>query len=261
MTPLNIGLRIAAKFREVSLCKTTGPQSSLAALAVDVLLPAREVWLPAQPCSPPAVVASSSSSTSGGGDSTKKSGVVMDPTDTTKQAKKGGVLKDRNFGDPPSLDVIQATVSWNPFGFGVYSSLVQPAPGYKVPAGEDLLPDIAESWETSPDGLTITMKIRQNVKWHNKAPVNGRAFDIGRHRCQLEPLRRQGQRPRRHRQLSVDPSAPVLSLTATDAKTVVIKLKEPLVYALAALRLVRQLHRRRRDHAQGDGRAFDPRRT
>ncbi len=32
---------------------------------------------------------------------------------------------------------------------------------------------IAESWET-PDKNTYTFKIRQNVFWHNKAPVNGR---------------------------------------------------------------------------------------
>ena len=114
----------------------------------------------------------------GGGEEGKEQPRPRTPVDTSKQAKKGGVLKDRNFGDPPSLDVIQATVSWNPFGFGVYSSLVQPAPGYLKPAGEELLPDIAESWETSPDGMTLTLKIRQNVKWHNKAPVNGRAMTM-----------------------------------------------------------------------------------
>src|SRR5439155_17203502 len=32
---------------------------------------------------------------------------------------------------------------------------------------------------------------------------------------------------------SVDPNAPVLSFTAADPKTVVVKLKEPLVFALA----------------------------
>ena len=126
-----------------------------------------------------AFLAACGGSDSGGGGEKKESNkLVQTPVDTSKQAKKGGVLKDRNFGDPPSLDVIQATVSWNPFGFGVYSSLVQPAPGYLKPAGEELLPDIAESWETSPDGMTLTLKIRQNVKWHNKAPVNGRAMTI-----------------------------------------------------------------------------------
>ncbi len=42
------------------------------------------------------------------------------------------------------------------------------------------LPDIAlqgrlaESWEMSPDGLTLTFHIRQGVHWHDKAPMNGR---------------------------------------------------------------------------------------
>jgi peptide/nickel transport system substrate-binding protein len=169
-----------------------------------------------------------------GGGSKESSGVVTKPVDTSKAAKKGGVLKDRNFGDPPSLDVIQATVSWNPFGFGVYSSLVQPAPGYLKPAGEELLPDIAESWETSPDGMTLTLKIRQNVKWHNKAPVNGRAMTIDDVVASWERMAAKGS-ARSGIVNKVSPAAPILSFTATDARTIQVKLKEPLVYALALL--------------------------
>ena len=63
-----------------------------------------------------AFLAACGGSDSGGGGEKKESNkLVQTPVDTSKQAKKGGVLKDRNFGDPPSLDVIQATVSWNPF--------------------------------------------------------------------------------------------------------------------------------------------------
>lgn len=36
--------------------------------------------------------------------------------------------------------------------------------------------DLAESWTVSSDGLTYTFKLRKDVKWHNKAPVNGRPF-------------------------------------------------------------------------------------
>ena len=32
----------------------------------------------------------------------------------------------------------------------------------------------AESWDVSPDMLTYTFNIREGVKWHNKAPMNGR---------------------------------------------------------------------------------------
>jgi ABC-type transport system substrate-binding protein len=82
-------------------------------------------------------------------------------------------------------------------------------------------PDFAESWEISPDGLQITMKLRANAKWHNKAPVNGRAadssdvlFSWNRYTTNA-PLRGLVSN-------SANPQAPVLSMAATDARTVVI---------------------------------------
>ena len=37
-------------------------------------------------------------------------------------------------------------------------------------------PVLVKSWQVSPDGLTWTFKLKDNVKWQNKPPVNGRAF-------------------------------------------------------------------------------------
>lgn len=39
-----------------------------------------------------------------------------------------------------------------------------------------LAPCLAKSWDISPDGLTVTFKLREGVKWQNIAPVNGREF-------------------------------------------------------------------------------------
>ena len=166
---------------------------------------------------------------SGGGD---KSSLVTERVDTTKQAKRGGIMKDRTFSDVPSLDIFTASSPHNGVGPHAYSSLVQFKPGYLKPSEREVAADLVESWEWSPDGLQITMKLRQGVKWHNKPPVNGRALDID---DVLFAWNRFASKSSGRAAVAnvADPSAPVLSLTATDSKTIVIKLVEPVVYALA----------------------------
>lgn len=39
---------------------------------------------------------------------------------------------------------------------------------------KDPYPDLAESWETSDDGLVVTFHLRQGINWANIPPVNGR---------------------------------------------------------------------------------------
>ena len=128
---------------------------------------------------------SSSSSSSGGssaGSSTAqnndKSGLLSPTVDTTKQAKRGGTHKFYIAGEPSSFDVHLAINPLEAVQRNVYARLTSEKPGYLKPTQNNIAPDIAESWETSPDGLTITLKVRQGVKWHNKAPVNGRAMDM-----------------------------------------------------------------------------------
>ena len=56
--------------------------------------------------------------------------------------------------------------------------MINEKPGYLEPPKGELYGDLAQSWEVSPDRLTITIKIKPDIKWHNKAPVNGRKVDI-----------------------------------------------------------------------------------
>ena len=41
----------------------------------------------------------------------------------------------------------------------------------KLDAGKKAIPDAAESWETSEDALTITFKLRQDLKWSDGEPL------------------------------------------------------------------------------------------
>lgn len=42
-----------------------------------------------------------------------------------------------------------------------------------------LTPYLVKSWQVSPDALTWTLRLRDDVKWHNASPVNGRPFNSG----------------------------------------------------------------------------------
>ena len=98
---------------------------------------------------------------------------------------------------------------------------------------------LAESWDISPDGLTYTFHIREGVRWHDKAPMNGRqltAHDIeyNFHRIlgmgdfsEAGPTTFQIAGPLKN--------IPWESIAATDDATVVMKLTEP---RLDFLRLV-----------------------
>src|SRR6476620_8589230 len=114
-------------------------------------------------------------SSDSGGKQADKSSLVAKADDTTKQAKRGGVLKDRTFGDPASMDGLEPQSPWNAIGPMVYSALAKFEPGYMKPAANKVVPDLAESWEFAPDGMSIVFKLRPNLKFHDKAPVNGRA--------------------------------------------------------------------------------------
>jgi ABC-type transport system substrate-binding protein len=111
----------------------------------------------------------------------------------------------------------------------VYSTLLVAKPGHaEAPTGE-LQGQLAQSWEVSPDGLTITMKMRPGVKWHNRQPVNGREMDMDDvmfsfdHYKELGPLASLVFN-------DVSPGAPVLKTEAPDASTLVMTLKDPIVF-------------------------------
>src|SRR3954468_5258350 len=157
-------------------------------------------------------------------------GLLTQPADTFKTAKRDGVMKDRTFGDTATLDILAPSTTHNSVGPLVYSALFQFEPGYLKPTEYKIAGDAIESWETAPDGLTITGKLRAGMKFHDKAPINGRAADAQDVVASWDRFARLSS-GRIGVANVADPTAPVLSVTATDQRTIVIKLLEPLVYA------------------------------
>ena len=105
----------------------------------------------------------------GGGATATAAGGQTTPAPTTGAIKRGGTFRDAKFfsitdvPDPHTSTAI-AWVTWTWMG--------EAAVQWSNDATE-ILPVLVESWEYSPDGLTLTLNAREGVKWHNKPPVTG----------------------------------------------------------------------------------------
>jgi ABC-type transport system substrate-binding protein len=172
---------------------------------------------------------------SGRGDA---SGLLASIDDELSRARTGGRFVWPNNREPVHFDgKAQGQVQLNHHNGLAYEALVRNKPGIGEPSTfTESLPELATSWEISPDGLQYTFKIRQGVKFHNKPPINGRVLDAEdvsitweKYENATTPNNAPANSNRRN------PAAPVLSIRATDAQTVVMRLNEPSSYMLQHL--------------------------
>jgi ABC-type transport system substrate-binding protein len=152
------------------------------------------------------------------------SGLVTEPSDETKSLKRGGVLVNRTTSEPNTLE--PHLFPGNFTAQDTYSGLWLIKDGHLSYTTGEIEGDVVESWEFSPDKLTLTAKINSNAHFAPTAPVNGRTVDAHDVVATFQ----------RHKNVSnqraefaneINPQAPVVSVTATDDQTVVIKLSEP----------------------------------
>ena len=90
----------------------------------------------------------------------------------------GGVMKVAATWNFQSIDPIDSAAGGTvTIPNMVYNRLIGftrgPAADVFVP---EIVPELAASWERSPDGLTFTFDITPGVTWQNIAPLNGRPF-------------------------------------------------------------------------------------
>ena len=95
-----------------------------------------------------------------------------------KTPQPGGIMRVAATWNFQSLDPVDSAAGGTvTVPNMVYNRLL----GFKRGPGADVFqpeiePELAASWERSPDGLTFTFQIQDNVTWQNVAPLNGRKF-------------------------------------------------------------------------------------
>ena len=115
------------------------------------------------------------SSNSGDGTDT---GLATMPTDTTSKAARGGMFQTSINAEPAAFDVITGSAPDVPHPARVYSRIIK-YESYKYPEAVQPVPapDAAASWETSPDGMRVTYKLRPNMKFDPRPPTTGRTVN------------------------------------------------------------------------------------
>ena len=136
--------------------------------------------------------------------------------------KSGGILNFAVSAEPPNYDCHAQTS----FAFihpvrPHYSTLLK-FDGENYPK---VVGDLAESWTQSPDGLTYTFKLRQNVKFHDGSPFT--SADI------LATYERLRNPPDGVRSVRVESYSDIESIETPDAHTVVFKLSKKNASMLA----------------------------
>lgn len=135
--------------------------------------------------------------------------------------RHGGTYTSFTTATPPTMDIFR-TSSFHTHSYTglVYNKLITYETGPDVAYTDyNIVPDLAERWEISEDGLQYTFYLRE-ARWHNIEPVNGREVDAEDVVATMEHVM---NLPGHHASLLSE----VDRVEATDDRTVVFTLKEP----------------------------------
>ncbi|MBX7111771.1 MAG: ABC transporter substrate-binding protein [Dehalococcoidia bacterium] len=141
-----------------------------------------------------------------------------------KEAKSGGIMKVAATWDVSDIDpTVSAAGGTVTVPNMIYNRLLGIQRGPKAdPFNQPVLePELAKSWERSPDGLTFTFKITPGIKWQNLAPLNGRPFVAADAAYALERYSKTGAHQQYYSNVS--------GFEVVDDLTFKIKMKRPVV--------------------------------
>ena len=169
----------------------------------------------------------------GGGDDgpqepADRSGLLAPRVDETAQGVPGGTYP---YNHANNVVLIDPHSTFNAAAYGlitpVYSTLVKYGMHVREYPGLDTITgDAMSSWETSPDGLSVTYKLRPNHTFDPRPPTNGRAMTT-------QDVKWSWDRVAAVSPVTADilreksPTGFIENLSTPDNSTVVIKLAEP----------------------------------
>ena len=145
---------------------------------------------------------------------------IQEPNTTPKL---GGTMTQRFTFDPGPLDPAIAAAGGTMTAVNImYNRVLGVYSGWDSDpyARNDLVPELADSWEISEDGLTYTFNMRGDVKFHNIAPINGRLLTANDVKFSWDRYKDVGS-PHRSYFLQV------ASIDVVDDLTVAVTLKQP----------------------------------
>jgi peptide/nickel transport system substrate-binding protein len=152
-------------------------------------------------------------------------GCVSNPThpaSTATTAQKGGTI---TLALSAGWDVLDPAATAFTFSRQIMQFIYDPLLA-RDPKTSQIVPGLAQSFNVSADGNTITLKIRPNVKFHDGTVCDAAAVAYSLNRIQDPALKSP---------MAATISGPVSSITASDASTVVIVLKKPFAPFLDSL--------------------------
>jgi len=136
--------------------------------------------------------------------------------------KQGGVLKHYHTSD---IDHFDATISPTSQTVALSSEPFYPrmlalnTSEWPEEADGSSRGEVAESWELGEGGLQVTFKLRQNMKWDNRAPTNGRPLDAQDVLFSWDKFQKLNG--------SALTYGNVERVSAPDPRTIVVRMKEP----------------------------------
>ena len=137
--------------------------------------------------------------------------------------KRGGTLNFSVVAEPPNYDCHGSTTFALIHPIAPHYSLLVKFDGKDYPK---VVPDLAQSWNVSSDGMTYTFKLRSGVKFHDGSSLTSEDIKASYDRIINPPAGVVSIRKAYYSDLSV---------SAPDPTTVVFKLKNPMAGVLEAL--------------------------